>query len=659
VAANNQTNNIYVYKINSGLVYTYATASDVEDICVNESDKTNGANTLFVLCQDGTIRKLTFTDNTYTAINTDSLLYTPPSGRNVTFLDCHQSTKLLRFIESDNGTTNNRTFKVLFQNGGYQDVNQPSPFSIPTQSSGNFPPRKPYAYMPQSTTSTWRWTQITSNIQLNSISISKNNENNIYAINNADNKIYQGLLSGGSIVFNKINVLSNNTYEQISNGPIQPYAYNNVSKWNAGGTPTTQSIISSNPRSTSYHSSSIITDGTSLYALYDNHNNQTTLNKLNNSLASLLTNNVSFNILNGIVGFDENNNLAISNSVSGINKLAGYSITTLSEVYNNNDPLNDYSSSTQSIYPFTQYSVQTVYNLASDGCINLLFIPEIINTNYVSLLTYPQDKEQLFSNPYFYIRYVDTLCRMINVAIKDAFDTVPNGQWNTLPFFEWNSVEGKIVYNQPNSNPTGTPAPEGAKWFVAVNQPLYNLLNTFRFKYFPQNSGNGSVYPESLECRYLLDTNILFDNQSQPTGQYTQYIQQISSVQTWTPVQSLVFISTIIPLESQLTGQPQNLNTTDPTTASSVYKQQALTKILTDYIIPLTSGVELTNQVIDFSNAGEYRLVDLLGSNSLNQLSFEVNWKDKYGVLHPLTIDAGANADLLCMLRRKAYNSKF
>lgn len=107
-----------------------------------------------------------------------------------------------------------------------------------------------------------------------------------------------------------------------------------------------------------------------------------------------------------------------------------------------------------------------------------------------------------------------------------------------------------------------------------------------------------------------------------------------------------------------MTGIPQNISVA-PTTNSSAVAQTNLSKILTDFIIPLTSGVELTNQIVDFSNSGEYRLVDLIGGQSLNQISLEVFWKDKYGVLHPIYIDAGTNADLLCMLRKKSYNSKF
>ena len=150
-----------------------------------------------------------------------------------------------------------------------------------------------------------------------------------------------------------------------------------------------------------------------------------------------------------------------------------------------------------------------------------------------------------------------------------------------------------------------------------------------------------------------MDANIL--QNAEPSGEYNIYTQQVSSVQTWSPVQSIVFQSTIIPIEPQLTGQPQNLNTTDPTTQGNIYKQQALTKVLTDFVFPLTTGTEITNQELYYIPSGEYRLVDLLGGNSITQLTFAVLWKDKFGVLHPMTIDAGSSASLLCLLRKKNY----
>ena len=52
----------------------------------------------------------------------------------------------------------------------------------------------------------------------------------------------------------------------------------------------------------------------------------------------------------------------------------------------------------------------------------------------------------------------------------------------------------------------------------------------------------------------------------------------------------------------------------------------------------------------------EFRLIDLLGNGNLQQLTIAVYWRDKYGVLHPMTLSAGCSADILVLLRKKSYN---
>ena len=80
--------------------------------------------------------------------------------------------------------------------------------------------------------------------------------------------------------------------------------------------------------------------------------------------------------------------------------------------------------------------------------------------------------------------------------------------------------------------------------------------------------------------------------------------------------------------------------------------------MLTDFVIPFTTGVEATNQQIYYIPTSEYRLIDLLGNNNLNELTISVFWRDKYGGLHPMTLDAGAAASMLIMLRKKKYNGQ-
>lgn len=657
------------------LIYVYGTVNPINtitehaiDITANKSDQVNGASKLFYLgyinneVWGNTLYSISFTDSTYSAVSgTPTQVFQCESGRFSTYIQCKPETGticLLDFTLLGNEFYNNRNMNFLFQSANYQSANS---YSIAFPFTTEIPylnPNKSLLWMNSETVSTHQFTQVTSNIELLSASVSRTN-GNIYAIGKDDNKIYSGTIVSGSITFNKIEY--GGSYDSISSIPKigGPTLENRISQWNAVGEPNlTNNINESTTVSSNPSSASLYADSTDIYAVYNNLNNTTYINKIDpsNILGNLVSNLGGIVLLNGLIGYDSNNNILLSNLINNINYLSSINPNTLQIINNYVDPNSEYSSSSMLTFPFDYFVTTTSYVQVGDIS-NLIFIPETVNINLGKTLNYPRDKEELFNNPYFYIKYVDTFCRMINDAIKSAFAST-SGTWAHLPYFVWDTTLGKLVYNQPTSTPAGTSAPVGANWYVVVNQPLYNLLNTFRFKYYPTNSGNGSVYPESAECRYLLDTNILFDGTVQVGGEYSSYVQQISSVQTWTPIQSWVFSSTVIPIESQLTGQPENLNIVDPTTQGSVYKQQAVTKVLTDFTIPLISGVEATNQNVFYTPAGEYRLVDLIGSTSLNQLTVEIKWRDKYGVDHPMFIDAGGSANLLCMLRKKSYNSK-
>lgn len=319
---------------------------------------------------------------------------------------------------------------------------------------------------------------------------------------------------------------------------------------------------------------------------------------------------------------------------------------------------------------FTNYKLSLIYSKVVDGEITfynpsvndsktatLVYLPEVIDPGTQSSIKAPTNKEDVLGNTYYYIKNVDTLCQMINKAIEFFItELIPSANWVHKPFFQWDSASQKLVFNRPNSVPSGVVGPDAtSQWYISVNQPLYNLLNTFRFKYY--GTLNNPYFPATTDTRYLLDTNVLLPEQEQTTGDYTPYLQQSSSVVNWSPCQSIVFVSSTIPVEAQFSGAPVNLNTISSSTQSTIYQQQSIVKVLTDFIIPFNSGVEATNSQIFYIPQSEYRLIDLLGDNNLQQLTIQVFWRDKYGVYHPMTIDAGGSADILIMLRKKSFNN--
>jgi hypothetical protein len=305
------------------------------------------------------------------------------------------------------------------------------------------------------------------------------------------------------------------------------------------------------------------------------------------------------------------------------------------------------------------YTGAHFHNPAPQNSYTVKFTPETVDWQTIDFVASPKNKNEIYSNPLYYIKSVDTFLKMLNTTIQTNLNDIVGATWNHLPYFEWDSATQKIVFNRPNSIPSGVAGGDTyTQWYLSVNQPLYNLLNTFRFYNMPNGSIMDSLYPPLTPCRYLLDTSILPPYTDTTFGEYTPYLQQTSSVVNWSPVQSIVFTSGTIPVEPQLSGAPTNLNIVNPSTQSSIYAQQGITKVLTDFCIPFNSGVEATNQQIYYLPTAEYRLIDLVGNSNLNELTIQVEWRDKFGVLHPMTLDAGAAANILILLRKKLYNNQ-
>jgi hypothetical protein len=281
----------------------------------------------------------------------------------------------------------------------------------------------------------------------------------------------------------------------------------------------------------------------------------------------------------------------------------------------------------------------------------VLFTPD--DLTLTRPVNYPRTQEEIYGNPYYYIRTVQSFLDMVNRSIKTAWDAVvvtspaekPDGP---APKFVWNAIDGKIEYLVPNHFVYVEGQPN---YFLNVNTALYNLLDTFTFKYVNQTSASEVnfnayslfLYDQHQRFEYGFD----LDNTSIEMFIYTQ---DSSSVPSWTPCTSIQFTTATIPVNPSATSAPlylgQNLK--------SALAASAQSNIITDFQIPLTIGTELTGQLY-YAPTSEYRLFDLVTNGALQQLNIEVSWLDKLGNGHQFLLKSGGTASLKIMLRKKAF----
>jgi hypothetical protein len=282
----------------------------------------------------------------------------------------------------------------------------------------------------------------------------------------------------------------------------------------------------------------------------------------------------------------------------------------------------------------------------------VIFTPE---NGYLPTPSFQPTEAELYSNPFFYIYSVENFLKMVNDALVTCFlqaKTTLGGLDDAVaPRFVWNTNTNKLNLVVSKEFVEGLATDT---YYISMNCPLYNLFDTF-----PSYCKSLSILPAENNYLFSLNDNYGVQSFSDPnagTGTpltlYT-YSQQSSSVVSWSPVNSLLFTTSLIPINSEFSGSPKYLGENLSNTSNA---QQNLTAVLTDFTIPMESGVEYTRTMLYYIPTSEYRLVDLLGNTPLNQLNIQVYWKDLIGSLHPATLKLGTNASMKILLRKRDFN---
>jgi len=296
---------------------------------------------------------------------------------------------------------------------------------------------------------------------------------------------------------------------------------------------------------------------------------------------------------------------------------------------------------TQANATFSQTTVKPVF-----------FTPE---NGYIAPPSFQPTQLELYSNPFFYIYSVENFLKMVNNAIEQSFNqakiTIGGLDDAVAPRFIWNTNTNKLNLIVSKEFVEGI---NTDTYYISMNCPLYNLFDTF-----PSYCNSlSTALPAQNNFLFSLNDNYGLQSFSDPnagTGTpltlYT-YSQQSSSVVSWSPVNSLLFTTSLIPINSEYSGAPQYLGEN----LSGINAQQNLTAVLTDFTIPMVDGTEYCRTMLYYIPTSEYRLIDLLGNTPLNQLNIQVYWKDIIGQLHPATLKLGTNASMKILLRKRSFN---
>ena len=336
----------------------------------------------------------------------------------------------------------------------------------------------------------------------------------------------------------------------------------------------------------------------------------------------------------------------------------------------------------------------------------------------------PFDLETL-SDPFYFVYQYRDFIDMLNATLQNMCKGGGQSPIVVPPFIDINSSNlisvffpqstsvntsagGTVTVPETNDIWDDNPASTG-KWVLALNSPLWALLNSLQTRYVnslntiqatsptvgqtplfpvltdpttlagwyvvkvnPVNSPVGTPAPLSTvyNCNqtggfpsfgqhYLtVDANTTFPFLSNlyvgaGVNSFSVNTTPYSPCPVWNCVRTLIFTTALMPITNELVATPLILNSNPALDADGANNN--FSPIITDLEVPLTRGDE-TKPTITYSPQAEYRLIDLQSNYPINGIEISIFWKDQYGYQHQFVLEPGCNASIKILFRKKIYN---
>ena len=193
---------------------------------------------------------------------------------------------------------------------------------------------------------------------------------------------------------------------------------------------------------------------------------------------------------------------------------------------------------------------------------------------------------------------------------------------------------------------------------LSMNTNLFNLLNNFEFENVGVNQPLYDIYKlKVVNKNYtnwiapVFGIPAAIDPQPAADG-YWVMTQNYSSTSTlWSPISSIVFTSTLIPIYPEQVGEPSYFGDSNDlgfTTSSS-----AFSPIITDISLPLQNAHDY-RQFIEYAPSAEYRMTSLGRSKqSLSNIDVQVFFKNRLdNSLYPIRMTNYSTVSLKIMFRK-------
>jgi hypothetical protein len=241
------------------------------------------------------------------------------------------------------------------------------------------------------------------------------------------------------------------------------------------------------------------------------------------------------------------------------------------------------------------------------------------------------------------------------------FNTNMNNLFANFPTVYYNSTNG-VFFKTPSY------APPFTNTFVLIPAPLPNgysyLIDTDITSIISQSLGLGQATPPSPwtfgASSVSPTTEILGISANASRDPNIERLYKIlyqetkSTSQFWSPISAITFVSTLLPIRKEETGQPIVLGSGNLGYSSST-SRSAFQPIITDITIDTAQyGSEGFREFILYNPQAEYRMASFENSDQeIKNVDISVFWKNRLdGNLYPVYMPNLASVEVKCMFRK-------
>jgi hypothetical protein len=303
----------------------------------------------------------------------------------------------------------------------------------------------------------------------------------------------------------------------------------------------------------------------------------------------------------------------------------------------------------------------------------IIYVPETLDTTLapvpssVTLNTIGQDISTRYYWVYTYSHWLDNCVRP---AFQAAIDDIANQAGvvlkTTAPYMVYNPTTNLFTLYADAEGfggnlrlSAGTAQDENATLFF--NSNMFGLFSNFKNQYVnvPNTEKTNLIYTGAEGYGVVTggvpySQNVISIGAGGSLKYFWNQVQDYESTSTlWSPIESIVFNSTLLPLIFEQTGDPVKFGESNTDTVLTG-SQQAFQPIITDIALPIENA-QSYRELIYYAPTAEYRLASFARSKQpINQIDIQVYWKSRLdGQLYPVSMFNASSVSIKFMFRRR------